>query len=67
MYVLKEDARKSIAEIGRLLGGRDHSTVLGGIDRIAKDLRNYADATADLRAVRDTLVSPPIDRIRTAS
>jgi chromosomal replication initiator protein len=58
MYVLKEDARKSIAEIGRALGNRDHSTVLGGIDRIAKDLRNYTDTAADLRAVRDALAVP---------
>jgi chromosomal replication initiator protein len=58
MYVLKEDARKSIAEIGRALGNRDHSTVLGGIDRITKDLRNYADTSADLRAVRESLPVP---------
>jgi chromosomal replication initiator protein len=55
MYALREDARKSVAEIGRLFGNRDHSTVLGGIDRIEKDLRNYTDTVADLRAVRDAL------------
>jgi chromosomal replication initiator protein len=55
MYVLREDARKSVAEIGRALGNRDHSTVLGGLDRIAKDLVNYADTVADLRAVREAV------------
>ena len=64
MYVLKEDARKSVAEIGRALGNRDHSTVLGGIDRIAKDLRNYTDTSADLRAVRDALAVPVADAPR---
>jgi hypothetical protein len=44
-----------VAEIGRALGNRDHSTVLGGLDRIAKDLVNYADTVADLRAVREGL------------
>ncbi len=58
MYALREDARKSVAEFGRLFGNRDHSTVLGGIGRIEKDLRNYTDTVADLRAVRDALAQP---------
>jgi chromosomal replication initiator protein len=61
MYVLREDARKSVAEIGRALGNRDHSTVLGGLDRIAKDLVNYADTVADLRAVREGLAAVRAD------
>jgi chromosomal replication initiator protein len=61
MYALREDARKSVAEICRLFGNRDHSTVLGGISRIEKDLRNYTDTVADLRAVRESLAPPGAD------
>jgi len=54
MYVLKEDGAKPVADIARLFD-RDHSTVLGGIDRIAKELRVRPETAADLRAVRDAL------------
>jgi chromosomal replication initiator protein len=57
MYVMKEDGRCTIAEIGRELGHRDHSTVLAGISRITKDLSNYADTRDDLTAVREALAS----------
>jgi chromosomal replication initiator protein len=52
MYVMKEEGRKSIAEIGRAFGNRDHSTVLAGIARIENDRKNYTETAADLRAIR---------------
>ncbi|MHB8377208.1 MAG: chromosomal replication initiator protein DnaA [Dehalococcoidia bacterium] len=55
MYVLKEDVRKTVAEIGRRFGHRDHSTVLGGIARIAAELGTRAETGADLAAVREAL------------
>jgi chromosomal replication initiator protein len=61
MYVMKEDGRKSVAEIGRAFGNRDHSTVLAGVARIDKDRTNYADTVADLRAIRSALAGVPDD------
>ncbi|MDE3095557.1 MAG: chromosomal replication initiator protein DnaA [Chloroflexota bacterium] len=55
MYVLKHDGHRSVAEIGRLFGHRDHSTVLGGIARIAAELGTRAETGADLAAVRAAL------------
>jgi chromosomal replication initiator protein len=55
MYLMKEDARATVAEIGRAFGNRDHSTVLAAIARIDNDRRNYADTTADLREIRAAL------------
>ncbi len=55
MYVLKEDGRKTIAEIGRLLGHRDHSTVLAGIQRIALEQSTRPETRTDLGAVRASL------------
>ena len=52
MYLLKEDAKKTIAEIGRTFGNRDHSTVIGGIQRITMELATRPETTADLAAVR---------------
>jgi chromosomal replication initiator protein len=61
MYLLKEDGRKSIAEIGRAFGNRDHSTVLAGIARIENDRKNYTDTAADLREIRTALSTPDED------
>jgi len=34
MYVLKKETRLTFAEIGNLLGGRDHTTIMHGVDKI---------------------------------
>ena len=40
MYVAKNNFNLTIKFIGDNLGGRDHSTVLHGIDKIASDIKN---------------------------
>jgi len=55
MYMLKEDARKSVAEICRLMGNRDHSTVLSGISRITLELTTRPETTSDLAEARTTI------------
>lgn len=58
MYLLKEDLGRPVTDIGRLLGGRDHSTVIYGCDRIAKELAMLPQTKADLEALRRRLASP---------
>lgn len=36
MFLLKEELKLSFVEIGNLLGGRDHTTVMHGVDKITK-------------------------------
>jgi chromosomal replication initiator protein len=55
MYLLREDAKLSVAEIGRMFGGRDHSTVLGGINRIALETTTRPETATDLAVVRDAI------------
>ena len=57
MYALKEEGRRSVAEIGRLFGGRDHSTVLQAVARIAAELTTRAETSADVAAVREALAA----------
>jgi chromosomal replication initiator protein len=59
MYLLKEDARKTVAEIGRLFGNRDHSTVLAGIARIQQEQKTRPETAADITATRTTLAPTP--------
>jgi chromosomal replication initiator protein len=59
MYILKHDAHKAVSEIQRLFGNRDHSTVIGAIDRIEAELGTRPETAADLAAVRQALAMPP--------
>ncbi len=40
MYLLREDAKISFPQIGEVLGGRDHSTVMSAIEKIKEQIRN---------------------------
>ncbi|MGB9673112.1 MAG: helix-turn-helix domain-containing protein, partial [Anaerolineales bacterium] len=42
MYLLHKDANLSLPQIGEVLGGRDHTTILHGCDKI-KDLLERDD------------------------
>jgi chromosomal replication initiator protein len=55
MYLLREEAGCSLATIGALLGGRDHSTVLHGYEKIADELTRETRIRNDITAIRDTL------------
>lgn len=40
MYILKKDLSLSLVEIGNILGGRDHTTIMYGVGKIEKLLLN---------------------------
>jgi len=40
MYLLRAEAQTRLTEIGRVLGGRDHSTVFSGCQRIERELNS---------------------------
>ncbi|MDP2637625.1 MAG: chromosomal replication initiator protein DnaA [Candidatus Levybacteria bacterium] len=40
MYMLKNDLSLSFVEIGNILGGRDHTTIMHGVEKIEKLLNN---------------------------
>ncbi len=55
MYLLREDTGASLVEIGRLLGGRDHSTVLHGVGKIGRELERNPTIREQVQAVRAML------------
>ncbi len=57
MYLLRNETRLSLSEIGGILGGRDHSTVVHGYEKIASQAeentalrRSLMELTSQLRA-----------------
>jgi chromosomal replication initiator protein len=57
MYLLRDLAHQSYAQIGRLLGGRDHTTVLHGYRRIAGLLETDADVRRDIMELRAAIAA----------
>ena len=55
MYILREETGTSLVEIGNLLGGRDHSTVMHGIAKIEKALETDTGIRQKVSSLREAL------------
>jgi chromosomal replication initiator protein len=55
MYVMREETDRSLADIGEALGGRDHTTVLHGIDKMVAEIDRNADRRQEILTVREML------------
>jgi chromosomal replication initiator protein len=55
MYLAKELTQKSLPEIGELFGGRDHTTVLHAVRKIAADRAKNAECNHELHVLEQTL------------
>jgi hypothetical protein len=52
MFLAKEMTNKSLPQIGKQMGGRDHTTILYGIDKVKRQISEshvFADKVATLR------------------
>ena len=52
MYLMRNDGQETLPAIGRVLGGRDHTTVLYGCAKIERRLKLEDRLKADLEAIR---------------
>ncbi len=55
MYLLREDAKLSLPQIGELLGGRDHTTVKYGYEKIADQIESDERLRRQVLALRERL------------
>ncbi len=55
MYLAKELTQKSLPEIGDLFGGRDHTTVLHAVRKIATDRTKNPECNHELHVLEQTL------------
>ena len=57
MYLMREETEAPLLRIGEALGGRDHSTVLHGCDKIEREMAENDEFRRDIGALRETLYS----------
>jgi chromosomal replication initiator protein len=57
MYLLREEAHQRVTEIARLLGNRDHATIIYGLRKVDRCLTTDAQFTRQIAEVR-TLLAP---------
>lgn len=53
MYLAKRLTTRSLPEIGRKFGNRDHSTVIHAVRRISELIEADGEVERDVRAIRD--------------
>ncbi|MBI3887668.1 hypothetical protein HY310_01200, partial [Candidatus Microgenomates bacterium] len=55
MYILNTELKLTTVEVGNLLGGRDHTTIMHGVDKIRKLVDNKAPVTGDILGITQAL------------
>ena len=55
MYLLRKETDASLPQIGELLGGRDHTTVMYAIEKISNDIETKTDLRKRVANVRQQL------------
>jgi chromosomal replication initiator protein len=55
MFLIREETDSSLPEIGRLLGGRDHSTILHGCEKISTQIEADEGLRRDWLAIKQVL------------
>ncbi len=55
MYLLREELKISYPSIGAKLGGRDHTTVMYGCEKIEKELENNTSLEEEINLIRQRL------------
>jgi chromosomal replication initiator protein len=55
MYLVRQETDASLPEIGALLGGRDHTTVIHGVERVKERLESEDQLRRDVMSIREQL------------
>ena len=55
MFLMREETEAPLIRIGEALGGRDHSTILHGCEKIERELAQNDDFRRDIGALRELL------------
>ena len=59
MYLLREEAKLSLPQIGNMLGGRDHTTIMYGCEKVADMLERDDRLRRQVLQIRERLYGQP--------
>jgi len=54
MYLLRTELNLPLEEVGRLVGGRDHTTVMHGVDKITRMASTDVQIREDILRIKNT-------------
>ena len=54
MYIMREETDRSLVDIGETLG-RDHTTVMHGVDKTVTEIERNADRRQEVLTIREML------------
>ncbi|MCC6791216.1 MAG: chromosomal replication initiator protein DnaA, partial [Thermomicrobiales bacterium] len=57
MYLLREETGASLVDIGQALGGRDHTTVMHGIEKIEREMQTDTQLRSHVMKIREAILS----------
>lgn len=52
MYLLKSELGKTLVEIGNIIGGRDHTTIMYGIEKVEGEINNNPKFHSDIMGIK---------------
>ncbi|HUQ85563.1 MAG TPA: chromosomal replication initiator protein DnaA [Candidatus Limnocylindrales bacterium] len=55
MYILKNNLKLTLKDIGGLLGGRDHTTIMHGVEKVEKSVNNKGEIVEDIMGITKLL------------
>lgn len=55
MYLLREETDCSLIDIGNLLGGRDHTTVMHGCEKVSEEINTDSRLRSEILSIRERL------------
>ncbi|MGO8950935.1 MAG: chromosomal replication initiator protein DnaA [Ktedonobacterales bacterium] len=56
MFLMRQETQASLLDIGNALGGRDHSTILHGCEKIAREVNDNTALRKEVMAIRQQLL-----------
>jgi chromosomal replication initiator protein len=57
MYLLRKELKNSYPAIGRQLGGKDHTTVIYGCEKIEKNMKKDETLVEEIRLIKQRIIS----------
>jgi chromosomal replication initiator protein len=57
MYLIRDLTKASLVDIGNALGGRDHTTVMHGIEKVDRELETNSSLRTQVLQIREALIT----------